>query len=191
MSILVTGLVLFLGLHLIPMIPSLKARLVRGLGRIPYATLFALGAAGSLVLIVWGFGRAADAGPVFLYDPPVALRHGMMLVMLPVFPLLVAACVPTRIRTIVPHPVPLAIGLWASAHLMANGDLAAVLLFGSFLVLAVADALSRRRRLAAGLIAAPEPGTPGGDLAVIGLGLLLYAVFLWKLHLWIIGVPVI
>ena len=84
-----------------------------------------------------------------LYTPPTALRHVALLLMLPVFPLLVAAYVPGRIKTMAKHPMLLATKLWALAHLLANGTLADVLLFGGFLVWAVADRISVKRRPAA------------------------------------------
>ncbi len=190
MSLLVAGLLLFVGLHLIPMLPGLRTRLSGRLGLVGYRGLFSVVAATGLVLIAWGYASARDAGPPILYDPPVWMRHITILLMLPVFPLLVSAYVPSRIRRIVKHPIQVAIKTWAFAHLLANGDLASVLLFGGFLAFAVGDMISMKKRVAAGLVAAPAPGSAGGDLAAIALGLLLYAAFVWKLHGWIIGVPV-
>ena len=87
--------------------------------------------------------------PVVLYTPPAALRHLALLLMLPVFPLLFAAYLPGRIRAAAKHPMLLAVKLWAVAHLLANGTLADVLLFGGFLAWAVADRISVKRRAAA------------------------------------------
>lgn len=191
MSLLLAGLLLFLGLHLIPMLPGARARLTGAVGLNGYRGLFSLVAATGLVLIVWGYGNARDAGPAILYDPPMWMRHITLLLMLPVFPLLVSGYLPSRIRAKVKHPMLAAIKIWAFAHLLANGDLASVLLFGGFLAFAVGDRISLKRRAAAGLVTPFSGGTAGGDVAAIGLGLLLYAAFIWKLHAWIIGVPVI
>lgn len=191
MSILLAGLLLFLGLHLIPMLPGVRTRLKETLGLAGYRGLFSLVAASGLVLIVWGYANARDAGPPLLYDPPMWLRHVTMLLMVPVFPLLVSGYLPSRIRTMVKHPMLAAIKIWAFAHLLANGDLASVLLFGGFLAFAVGDRISLKRRAAAGLVTPFTGGTAGADVAAIGIGLLLYAAFIWKLHAWIIGVPVI
>lgn len=190
MTILLVGLVLFFSLHVVPMLPGFRARLTTRLGLVAYRALFSLVAAAGLVLIVWGYANAREAGPAILYDPPMWLRHVTLLLMLPVFPLLVAAFVPCRLRRVVRHPVTVAIKTWAFAHLLANGDAASVLLFGGFLLFAVTDRISVKRRTASGLVAPPAGGTAGGDIAAVGIGLLLYAAFVWKLHIWIIGVPV-
>ena len=191
MSILIAGLALFFALHLVPMLPQLRARLASGPGVALYRPVFSLIAAVGLILIVWGYANARLDGSPLLYDPPLWLRHVTLLLMLPVFPLLISAFVPSRLRRIVKHPVLIAIKTWALAHLLANGDLASVLLFGGFLAFAALDSVSVKRRAAAGLVAAPAGGTAGGDVIAIVGGLLVYAAFVWKLHAWIIGVPII
>jgi uncharacterized membrane protein len=116
-----------------------------------------------------------------------------MLFMVPVFIFLVAAYVPSRIKTSLKHPMLVAVKLWAFSHLLANGDLASVLLFGGFLAWAVADRISvKRRGPGAGQIGALASAKPGkySDLVVILLGLVLYGLFVWKLHALLIGVPV-
>ncbi|HZF80088.1 MAG TPA: NnrU family protein, partial [Rubrivivax sp.] len=127
------------------------------------------------------------------YQPPAALRHVAWLVMLPVFPLLLATYLPGRIRQLTRHPMLLAVKLWALAHLLANGNLADVLLFGSFLAWAVADRVSVKRRVSGGSLAtAPSPGaTPtsrfNDAIALLG-GLALYGAFLGGAHAWLVGV---
>ena len=96
-------------------------------------------------MLIVGYGMARRE-PVVLYTPPAALRHLALLVMLPVFPLFFAAYFPGRIRSATRHPMLLAVKLWATAHLLANGTLADVLLFGAFLAWAVADRISVKRR---------------------------------------------
>jgi uncharacterized membrane protein len=109
-----------------------------------------------------------------------------LLLMLPVFPLLAAAYLPGRIKAALKHPFLVAVKLWAAAHLLANGTLADVLLFGSFLAWAVADRISLKRRPQRPLPGAPE--RPMNDLIAVVAGLVLYGVFVTWLHQWLIGV---
>ena len=121
-----------------------------------------------------------------LYEPPPVLRHLTLLLMLPVFPLLIAAYMPGRIKVVTKHPMLVAVKLWAFAHLLANGTLADVLLFGGFLAWAVADRISLKRRPSR-----PVPGAPPGpanDLIAIVVGLVIYGVFVTWGHQWLIGV---
>ncbi|QFT69866.1 NnrU protein [Labrenzia sp. THAF35] len=193
MALLIAGLVLFLGIHTLPMFPATRNGLVSRLGETPYKGLYTLLSFVGLGLIVYGYGVARFEGPPVLYDPPFWLRHVTMLFMVPVFIFLVAAYVPSRIKTVLKHPMLVAVKLWALAHLLANGDLASVLLFGGFLAWAVADRISvKRRGPGAGQIGALATAKPGkySDFVVILFGLVLYGLFAWKLHALLIGVPV-
>jgi len=191
MDMLVLGLLIFLGVHALPIFAGTRAALVGRLGAMPYRALFSLVSAAGLALIVVGFGRARMDGSPLLYDPPAWTHHVTMLLMLPVFVLLIATYVPGRIKKITRHPMLVAVKLWAFAHLLSNGDLASVLLFGSFLVWAVADRISVKRR--------GDPGTPfsvdlageGGlsDILAVLAGLIVYGLFVWKGHALVIGVP--
>jgi len=107
--------------------------------------------------------------------------------MLPAFIFLVAAYVPGRIKATVKHPFLVAIKTWALAHLIANGDLASIILFGSFLAYAVFDRITLKRREATGLITVPATGPPRNDLIAVVLGAVLYVVFLVWLHPLLIG----
>src|SRR5262249_42670102 len=136
MTLLIVGLLLFFGTHALPMAPALRERARMTLSAAAYPVLFSLLSAVAVVLIVIGYGQMrgdARTNPE-LWTPPVALRHVTLLLMLPALILVVAAYVPSRIRTAVKHPMLAGIKLWAVAHLLANGDLASVLLFGSFLL---------------------------------------------------------
>ena len=186
MALLVLGLLIFLGVHSVSIVaPAWRNAQVQSLGDGRWKGIYALASAVGLVLIVVGFGQARQA-PVWLYMPPLALRHVAALLMLPVFPLLLAAYLPGRIHTVARHPMLLATKLWATAHLLANGTLAHVVLFGAFLAWAVADRISVKRRAAR-----PAPGAPAGRwndlIAVIG-GLVLYGATVGFGHLWLIGV---
>jgi len=190
MLILVLGLAVFLGVHLVPVVNGLKAGLVGRLGEGPYKVLFSVVAAVGLVLVVWGYAVAREAGSVVLYDPPTWLRHVTMLLMIPVFPLVVAAYLPGRIAAAVRHPMITAVKVWAFAHLLANGDAASVLLFAGFLAWGVLARISMKRREAAGLSRVRTAGPVLNDVIAVVVGLAIYGAFVWRLHLLIIGVPV-
>jgi uncharacterized membrane protein len=186
MILLILGLALFLGVHSVPMAaPAWRERTVARIGEIPYKALFAAASIAGFVLIVWGFGLAREA-PVPLWAPPVWARHLTLLLMVPVFPLLLAAYLPGRIQSATRHPMLAAVKLWAVAHLIANGNLNDVLLFGSFLVWAVADRISLKRRVQPPVPGAPP--SPANDVVAVLGGLALYAAFLFGLHRWLIGV---
>ncbi len=187
MLTLTIGLVLFLGTHSIAMArPQWRVWAINRLGEPIWKFGYALASLIGLWLIVQGYGDARDSlNPIMLYQPPVWMRHLTLLLMIPVFPLLMAAYLPGRIQQITRHPMLAAVKIWAFAHLFANGGLADVLLFGGFLLWAVADRLSFKRR---DVVSAP--GAPAGRwndwIAVIG-GLLLYVIFLFWAHQWLFG----
>ncbi|HSC64027.1 MAG TPA: NnrU family protein [Caldimonas sp.] len=189
MLVLVLGLALFLGVHSVSIVAAdWRAAAIARLGEGRWKGLYSLASAVGLALIVVGYGLARR-DPLVLYAPPAALRHLALLLMVPVFPLLFAAYLPGRIRAAAKHPFLLAVKFWALAHLLANGTLADVLLFGAFLAWAVADRISVKRRPAAQTheVPAAPPGAANDAIALIG-GLAVYAVFLLWAHRWIIGV---
>jgi uncharacterized membrane protein len=186
MLLLVLGLVVFLGAHLVPASPGLRAGLATRLGETPYKGLFALVSLIGLVLIVIGYGQARAEGALVLWTPPKALVHLNLLLMLPVFPLLFAAYLPGRIRATLKHPMITAVKLWAFGHLLANGTLPDLLLFGGFLAWGVIDRISLKRRGAP--VPAPVAGFTRNDAIAIVLGLVVYGLFVARLHLLLIGV---
>ena len=187
MSLLIVGLVLFLGVHSIAIVsPGLRGRAVQGMGEGAWKGLYALVSLAGFVLICYGFGLARQA-PVILYSPPVWLHHVALLVMLPVFPLLIAAYLPGRIKTAAKHPMLAAVKFWALAHLLANGSLADVLLFGGFLVWAVMDRISLKRRPVQATLRTAPPG-PWNDVIAVVLGLALYALLIVWAHVRLFGV---
>ena len=186
MIILVYGLVLFLGIHSLAIVaPATRDRLAARLGEWPWKALFSVIALAGFVLIVMGF-REARLEPVWLYVPPLWLRHVALVLLIPVFPLLLAAYLPGRIRTFARNPLLIATKAWALAHLLANGRLVDVVLFGSFLLWAGAYRLSLLRRTPRSTPALPA--TPMNDFIVIGAGLALYAWFIYGLHAALFGV---
>jgi uncharacterized membrane protein len=185
---LITGLVIFFGVHSIRIVaPGWRDRMLMRLGGGPWKGLYSVAAAVGFVMIVGGYA-AARLDPVVLYDPPLWLRHVAMLLMLPVFPLLVATYLPGRIKAAVKHPMLTATKAWALSHLLVNGMLADVLLFGSFLAWAVIDriAAGKRPQLAT---SAARPSIRNDVIAVL-LGLVLYVAFAFWAHPRWIGVPV-
>jgi len=186
MGILLLGLVLFLSVHSISIVnESWRDRQAAKLGEGVWKGLYSLISLVGLGLIVWGYGLARY-DPAIVYLPPIWLRHIAFLLLVPVFPLMLAAYLPGRIQAAVQHPMLAAIKLWAFSHLLANGMLADVVLFGAFLAWAVADRISMKRRLPH-----PVPGAPPSKwndlIAIIG-GLALYIAFSFWLHTWLIGV---
>jgi uncharacterized membrane protein len=192
MWMLVCGLALFFAVHFIPTFPELRARLVGIVGSRSYSGLFALTSLVALVLIVFGYGQmqGLGRGNPQLWVSPSWTKHLAMLLMLPALILLVAAYVPSRIRRTVHHPMLMAVMLWALAHLLVNGDLASVLLFGSFLAFGVYDTISATQRAALGPLGTGQ-GSAAGDVAAITAGLALYALLLFWGHRWLTGVPLL
>lgn len=190
MMVLIVGLILFLGVHLIPTQPELRDGLKERIGEGPYKILFALLSFAGLVVIVLGFHKLqvhAGKNPI-LWEPPIWTRHIAVALMLPAMILLVASLIPSRIRTATRHPMLIAIKIWALAHLLANGDLGSILLFGSFLAFAVYDRISVKKRGARGPLGAASPSSALNDVLVIVIGLALYAWILLVGHQWLIGV---
>ena len=191
MLLLITGLVLFLGLHLLPSFPAAKTAMTARYGATVFIGTFSLVAAAGLGLIIFGFGEAR-ANPTAVWRPPQALRPIAMLLLLPVFPLLAAAFLPTgRLKAWTRHPMITAVFLWAAAHLLANGFLHEILFFGGFLVWALFNRIAHVRLDAD----APRPALTANawrfDLIAVIVGFGLYAFLIHGAHRWITGVPVI
>ncbi|HJV63941.1 MAG TPA: NnrU family protein [Albitalea sp.] len=186
MTWLILGLVLFLGVHSVAIVaPSWRDAQAMRLGELPWKGLYSVASIIGFVLLIVGYGMARQS-PLVLYTPPTWMRHVTLLLMLPVFPLLLAAYLPARIQAAVKHPMLAAVKLWAFAHLLANGTLADVLLFGGFLVWAVADRISVKHRPPRAVPGAPR--RPANDAIAVVAGLVLYALFVGGLHRWLIGV---
>jgi uncharacterized membrane protein len=186
MTLLILGLVIFLGIHSVAIAaPAWRDAQAAARGERAWKGMFSLVALVGFVLIVIGYGQARQA-PLVLYTPPAALRHVALVLMLPVFPLFFAAHLPGRIRSAAKHPMLLAVKIWATAHLLANGSLADVLLFGGFLAWAVADRISLKRRPERPIRTAPA--RPFNDAIALAAGLAVYAAFMLGAHAWLIGV---
>ncbi|MGD8592389.1 MAG: NnrU family protein [Gammaproteobacteria bacterium] len=186
MTVLIIGLVLFLGTHSISILASSwRDRLVTRIGLMPWQGLYSLIAITGFVLIVYGYGLARQ-DPTILYTPPTWLRHVSLLLLVFIFPLLLATYLPGRIQKATKHPMLAATKIWAFAHLLVNGSLADVVLFGSFLAWAVVDRISLKHRTPLPVTGAPPSRL--NDIIAIIAGLGLYVAFVLWLHAWLIGV---
>lgn len=188
MWLLILGLVIFLGAHSVRVFAdSWRSRMIARLGTNGWKGLYALVAIAGFVLIVYGFGYARQQ-PVLLYAPPAAFKHLNALFTLAAFVLVVAAYVPrNRLKATLGHPMLVGVKAWALGHLLATGMLHDAVLFGAFLVWAVADfVVSRRRDRRAGTTY--PAGTLGGDVLVLAIGVAAWALFAFWLHLRWIGV---
>jgi uncharacterized membrane protein len=190
MTILIIGLIVFLGVHLLTTRRATRAALILRFGEGGYKLAYSLVSAVGLVLIVVGFGAAREAGRPVVWDPPEAFRHLALLINLPIFILFAAAYLPGRIKSATKHPMLLAVKIWAFAHLLANGDLASILLFGSFLAWAVIARIAVKRREA--VEGVPDRSGPArNDVLAIAIGLVVYALMVTWGHPYLIGVPVL
>jgi uncharacterized membrane protein len=188
--VMILGLVLFLGTHALTTQRDLRARLIKMMGDGGYKIAYALLSLAGLVLIVWGFGHYRASGLIEIWSPPRALKHLNVALMLPAVILVVAAYMRGRIYTAVKHPMLAGVKLWAFGHLLANGDLGGIILFGSFLAWAVFDRISLKRRSDAGGPPIPVGGI-GNDLIAIAVGIVVYLALAFAFHPVVIGVPVI
>ncbi|WP_395664338.1 NnrU family protein [Methylocella sp.] len=187
MSTLILGLILFFGVHVFSTLRGPRAEAIARFGeqgyRLGYTTLAALG----LVLIVWGFGRYRQDGMIPVWDPPHWTRHLTILLMWFAFVALAASGKrPSRIRGWLRHPMLVGVKIWALAHLLVNGDLGGMILFGSFLAFASYDRVAVKRRGDAG---APRiDAFTRADAMIVSGGTLAYVAMIF-LHPYVIGVP--
>lgn len=187
MITLAAGLLVFIGVHVVPTMPDLRSSLVTKLGANGYKIAFTLLSFLGFALIVVGYGalRASDAN-IVLWNSPEWTKHVAFALMLPAMIFIVAGQIPSRIRTALKHPMLIGIKTWALAHLIANGDLASVLLFGSFLAYAIYDRISLKRRASMGPLG-DKTGGPFNDILVVALGVALYLALMFGGHQWLIG----
>jgi uncharacterized membrane protein len=188
MLTLLIGIVVFLGVHTLSTQRETRARLIARVGEGPYKGLFSLAAVVGFVLIVWGFSLYRSQGWIQVWTPPVWTRH--LTISLMWFAFVSLACMnpaPSRIRGWLRHPMLVAIKIWALAHLLANGDLGGMLLFGAFLAWAVYDRIAVKRR---GDLGAPRVSsfTPADGVNLL-VGTVGYVAMMF-LHPYLIGVSV-
>jgi len=188
MLLLIVGLILFLGAHSLRIFAEpWRNRQRERLGAMRWKGVIAVLSLAGFALLVWGFGMARTQ-PVVLWSPPQWTRHLAALLMLPSFILLVAAYLPgTRMKAAFGHPMILATKTWAVAHLLANGTLNDLVLFGSFLAWSVLAYISARRRDRATGTTYPARGAIR-DVGAVLIGAAAWAWFAHFGHYWLIGV---
>ncbi len=189
MALLVLGIVIFLGMHLVRVVaPGLRASVIERNGKGVWMGLYTAISLIGLCLVIYGFGEARLTTGM-LYNPPVFLKHIALLLMLLAFICLAAGFLPAgRIAVALKHPQILSIKIWALAHLMANGETSSVILFGLFLAWAVIMRISMKRRQRAGEQVLPVFRSGSSDILAVVIGVVAYLLFIWKLHEWLIGV---
>lgn len=188
MTLLIVGLLVFLGIHSLNIVaPDQRLRLVNRLGAGPWKLSFSVISLIGLLLIIQGYS-VARTQPVWIWLPPTGLSHLVILLTIPAFILLAAAYVPgNRIKAKLGHPMLAAVKIWALSHLLANGSLADIIMFGSFLTWAIAGfAVLRRRDRMSGK--SFPVGNLRADIVTITAGLLGWALFAMVLHTLLIGV---
>jgi uncharacterized membrane protein len=188
MATLLAGLVIFLGIHSLSVVNrDARDRFAARLGEKPWKGLYSVVSLVGFALIIIGYG-VARSQPVVLYQPPLWTRHIALVLMVPVFVLIIASNVNTNgvIKRATKHPMLLATKIWALAHLISNGNLADVLLFGSFLIWAVITRISAKRRTPPITQVASPSVLP--DVIAVLVGLAVYVWFLLQGHAWLIGV---
>jgi uncharacterized membrane protein len=188
--VMVAGLAVFFGTHLVTTHRDLRTALIArysaSVYKLGYSALSAIG----LVLIVYGFATYRATGWINVWTPPVGMRHLALALMLPAVIIFVSAYLRGHIWRFVKHPMLVATKIWALAHLLANGDLGSIILFGSFLAWAVFDRISLKSRDDAGGPPIPFGGVRNDVLAVV-VGLVAYAALVFAFHPAVIGVPVV
>ena len=170
MALLIGGLVLFIGIHVLPSSARLRAALAARLGENGYKMLFSLVSVAGLVLTVIGYGQAPQNQ---IFEPSQTARTFLPAAMAVAFVLVVIANVPGRIRRVLRHPMLAGVLIWSTLHLLANGDLASNVLFGAFAlwtVFAILSAEYRGKRPAA----ERKQGSLAFDLAGAVVGLLAF-----------------
>jgi uncharacterized membrane protein len=196
LTVMILGLVLFLGIHTLPAQRELRAGAIAAMGEGSYKLVYALISVLGIALIVWGFAHYRAAGMIDVWEGLVPskllaiLKHITLALMLPAVILVVAAFMRGHIYTALKHPMLAGVKLWAVAHLLANGDLGSIILFGSFLGWAVFDRISLKRRSDAGGPPIPVGGW-GNDVIAVAVGIVVYLALAFAFHPVVIGVPVV
>jgi uncharacterized membrane protein len=186
---MILGLVLFLGAHTFTTQRKARARAIAATGEGTYKIVYTLVSLAGLALIVWGFAHYRATDWIQIWTPPKALKHLNSLLMLPAVILVAAAYIRGRIYVTLKHPMLAGVKLWAFGHLLANGDLGGIILFGSVLAWAVYDRISLKRRTDAGGPPIPVGGI-GNDVIAVVVGIIAYLALAFAFHPVVLGIPV-
>jgi uncharacterized membrane protein len=189
LAVMILGLAVFLGSHAFVAMRPQRAAVIARVGEGPYKGLFSLVSLVGIVLIGWGFAHYRSTGYIDIWSPPAWTRHVTLLLVWPAIVCIFAAYIPGDIKRVLKHPMLVGVKLWALAHLISNGDLGSIILFGSILGWVVFDRITLKHR--------KDPGGPlvpvGGrrnDFFAVAVGTLVYFALGFWFHPWIIGVPV-
>ena len=187
LGVLILGLIVFLGAHTFITFRDARAAAIARLG-LGYRALFALVAFAGLVLIVYGYGQYRAHDLIQVWSPPAFMRHITVGLMLFAVIFFTAAFIPSHIKATLKHPMLAGVKTWALAHLLSNGDLGSILLFGAFLAWGVYARIAAKRRGDVGSKIAPAGWT--NDVIVVALGVVIYLALGYAFHPMVIGVPV-
>ena len=196
LATMILGLALFLGVHTLPAQRRLRGRAIAAMGEGGYKIVYALVSVLGIALIAWGFAHYRAGGMIDVWEGSVSpktlviLKHTTVGLMLPAVILVVASYLRGHIYKTLKHPMLAGVKLWAAAHLLANGDLGSIILFGSFLGWAVFDRISLKRRADAGGPPIPVGGW-GNDMIAVAVGIVAYLALALAFHPVVIGVPVV
>lgn len=188
LAIMILGLAVFIGLHVLVACRAQRAGVIARLGEGTYKVLFSVASIVGVILIGWGFGHYRATGWIDVWYPPAWTRHVTVALVWPAMICVVAAYFPGRIKAALKHPMLVGVKLWAVAHLIANGDLGSIILFGSILGWAVFDRISLKRRTDPGAPPIPDGGRRNDIIALIG-GTILYLALGLLFHPLVVGVP--
>ena len=187
LGILILGLAIFLASHLFVTRRDARAAVIARLGINAYRGLFALVSLVGLALIVYGYSEYRAHGWIDIWMPPAFMRHFTVLLMLFAVIFFTAAFIPSHIKAKLKHPMLTGVKTWALAHLLSNGDLGSILLFGSFLAWAVMARIAAKRR--SDIVIAPAPSGWTNDAIVVVVGIIIYLALGYAFHPAVIGVP--
>ena len=187
LGVLILGLIVFLGAHTFVTFRDARTAAMARLGH-GYRALFALVALAGLALIIYGYGQYRAHDWVQIWSPPAFMRHITIGLILFASIFITAAFIPSHIKAKLKHPMLAGVKIWALAHLLSNGDLGSILLFGSFLAWGVYARIAAKRRGDLGAVAQSAGWT--NDIIVVALGIVIYLALGFAFHPMVIGVPV-
>jgi uncharacterized membrane protein len=189
LAILVVGLVAFIGAHVFVSLRGARAAVIARIGEGPYKGLMSLVSLAGLILVGYGFGQYRADGWINVWSPPRWTYYVTQLLMWPASIFVVAAYIRGNIWRVLKHPMLVGVKTWAVAHLISNGDLGSIVLFGSFLAWAVYDRITLKHRTDPGAPAIPVRGHRNDTIALV-VGTLLYLGLGLIFHPIVVGVPV-
>ena len=190
LGILILGLAVFLATHVFVSFREARASVIERVGLPLYRGLFAIVSLVGLALIIWGYAQYRAHDLIQLWSPPAFMRHITVGLVLFAVIFVVAAFIPSHIKTRLKHPMLAGVKTWALAHLLSNGDLGSILLFGTFLAWGVYARIAAKRRGDIGAAAKPAPDGWTNDIIVVVLGAAVFLALGFWFHPYVIGVPV-